>query len=37
MNFHSVKVITSNPISVTQLLKKVISFTHFPKDIDYYS
>ncbi len=30
MNFHAVKVATSDKISVTQLLIKVISFTHFP-------
>ncbi len=31
MNFHIVKIATSNPINVTKLLKKVISFTHFPE------
>lgn len=35
MNFHSVNVVTSDPISVTQLLKKVISFTHFPKHCEF--
>lgn len=31
MNFHTVKVVTSNRTSVTQLLKKITYFTHFPE------
>jgi hypothetical protein len=37
MNFQTVKIVTSTRISVTQLLKKVISFTHLPDHIAYYS